>query len=59
MAKKILDTVVLRVMSFAHPRGIDILLEALNVSSAQFPAEIYNRDENSRPLEEDDEGLSD
>ncbi|MGA9381711.1 MAG: hypothetical protein WBV73_23355 [Phormidium sp.] len=58
MSIKILDTVVLRVMSFAHPRGIDILLETLNISSARFPAEIYNRDENSRPLEEDDEGLS-
>lgn len=59
MSKKILDTVVLRVMSFAHPRGIDILLEALNVSSVQFPAEIYNRDEYSLPLEEEkDEGLS-
>ena len=58
MSKKILDTVVLRVMSFAHPRGIDILLEALNTSSACFPTEIYNQDENSRALEEDDEGLS-
>ncbi|MBD2182793.1 hypothetical protein H6S82_16125 [Planktothrix sp. FACHB-1355] len=58
MSTTILDTVVLRVMSFAHPRGIDILLETLNISSARFPAEVYNRDENSRPLEEEDEGLS-
>ena len=59
MSKKILDTVVLRVMSFAHPRGIDILLEALNISSACFPTEVYNGDENSRPLEEEnDPGLS-
>jgi len=58
MSKKILDTVVLRVMCFAHPRGIDILLEALNISCARFPTEIYNRDENSRALEEEDEGLS-
>lgn len=58
MQNKILDTVVLRVMSFAHPRGIDILLEALNVSAARFPEEVYNQDENSRSLKENDEGLS-
>ena len=49
MHKPVIDTVVLRVMSFAHPRGIDILLEALNVSLVRLPAEVYNRDENSRP----------
>ena len=58
MHKPVIDTVVLRVMSFAYPRGIDIVLEALNVSLLRFPAEVYNRDENSRPQKEDDEGLS-
>ncbi len=58
MYKPVLDTVVLRVMSFAHPRGIDILLEALSVSVAQFPTEVYNQDEKSRSLEENDDGLS-
>ena len=37
-------------MTFAHPNGIDILLKALNVSHACFPAEVYNWDEASRPI---------
>lgn len=44
MPEPVLDTVVLRVMAFAHPNGIEILLETLNVSRARFPAEVYNRD---------------
>lgn len=31
MPEPVLDTVVLRVMAFAHPNGIEILLETLNV----------------------------
>lgn len=58
MKNLIIDTVVLRVMSFAHPQGINILLEALDVSSARFPAKVYNRDDESIPLENNDEGLS-
>ncbi len=35
MPEHVLDTVALRVMAFAHPQGIDILLEAIanNVDS--------------------------
>jgi predicted nucleic acid-binding protein len=46
----VLDTVVLRVMAFAHPDGLDILLIALGVSQARFPAEVYNQDEDTLPL---------
>lgn len=45
MDKPVVDTVVLRVMSFAHPQGIEILLEAINVSCGRFPTEVYNRNE--------------
>ncbi|MEQ9236406.1 hypothetical protein [Coleofasciculus sp. E2-BRE-01] len=58
MTQIIIDTVVLRVMSFAHPQGIEILLDAINVSCGRFPTEVYNRDEDSLPLEANDEELS-
>lgn len=58
MPEPVLDTVVLRVLAFAHPNGLDILLEALNVTRARFPAEVYHRDEASLPLAQSDEGLS-
>ena len=47
----IIDTVVLRVMAFAHPEGLNILLEALNASSARLPREVYNLDENDYRLQ--------
>lgn len=58
MSKFVLDTVVLRVFAFAHPQGLDILLEALNTSRAGFPAEVYNQDEDNLPLNTPDEDLS-
>ncbi|AGY58222.1 hypothetical protein [Gloeobacter kilaueensis] len=45
-------------MSFAHHQGIAILLTALGVERACFPAEVYNCDEDTRPLEAQDEDLS-
>jgi hypothetical protein len=54
----VIDTVVLRVMAFAHPEGLDILLKALRVSRARFPAEVYNRDEDVLPLTALDDTLS-
>ena len=54
----VLDTVVLRTLAFAHPDGIDILLTSVRASQARFPAEVYNRDEASRPLDQPDESLS-
>ncbi len=47
----IIDTVVLRVMAFAHPEGLNILLEALNASSARLPSEVYNLDEDDNRLQ--------
>lgn len=58
MSKFVLDTVVLRVFAFAHPRGIDILLEALNTSQAVFPSEVFNGDEDSLSSNISDESLS-
>jgi hypothetical protein len=58
MSKFVLDTVVLRVFAFAHPQGLEILLEALNTSRAGFPAEVYNQDEDHLPLNAPDEDLS-
>ncbi|MBI2941760.1 MAG: hypothetical protein HYY04_15115 [Chloroflexi bacterium] len=58
MPEYVLDTVALRVMAFADPRGVDILLEAIASSAARFPAEVYNQDEGTLPLEADDEGIS-
>jgi hypothetical protein len=52
-SEPILDTVVLRVMSFAHIHGIDIMLSALESSHARFPAEVYNRDEDDALLTDD------
>ncbi len=54
----VIDTVVLRVMAFAHPEGLTILLQALNAPKGRFPAEVYNRDENALPLTVHDEALS-
>ena len=54
----ILDTVVLRTLAFAHPDGIDILLTAVQVSQARFPAEVYNQDEALLPLNQPDGTLS-
>lgn len=56
--KFVLDTVVLRVLAFAHPQGISILIEALNTSQACFPCEVYNQDEDSLPLSKSDKDLS-
>ncbi len=53
MSEVVLDTVALRVMAFAHPDGIDILLAALAVAAARFPAEVYNADEDA-PLPDAD-----
>lgn len=58
MPEPILDTVSLRVMAFAHPEGIAILLSALGIAQARFPAEMYNHDENTLPLPADDATLS-
>lgn len=53
MSEVVLDTVALRVMAFAHPDGIDILLAALAVAAARFPTEVYNADEDA-PLPDAD-----
>lgn len=58
MPDPVLDTVSLRVMAFAHPRGIAILLAALGASRARFPAEVYDGDEDALPPDADDETLS-
>jgi hypothetical protein len=54
----VIDTVVLRVMAFAHPEGLDILLLALNARRGRFPAEVYNRDEDALPPTALDDTLS-
>jgi predicted nucleic acid-binding protein len=54
----VLDTVALRVMAFAHPTGLDILLAALAVPLVRCPAEVYNRDEAVYPLSQADQDLS-
>lgn len=58
MLEHVLDTVALRVLAFAHPQGVGILLKALAVPLARFPVEVYNQDEDARPLELADEDLS-
>jgi predicted nucleic acid-binding protein len=58
MSKFVLDTVVLRVFSFANPQGIAILLAALNTSQAVFPSEVYNLDEDSLSPNASDASLS-
>lgn len=58
VAPPVIDTVVLRVMAFAHPEGLDILLQALAVPRGRFPAEVYNQDEDALPLGANDESLS-
>lgn len=55
----IIDTVVLRVMAWAHPQGLDILFRAFHISGARIPIEVYNRDEENIPLKDhNDQGLS-
>jgi predicted nucleic acid-binding protein len=54
----ILDNVVLRVMAFAHPNGLNILLQALSVTCLYIPAEVYNQDESSLPINQRDTNLS-
>lgn len=58
MPEFILDTVVLRVMTFAHRDGLDILLQALGTQVMRCPAEVYNRDEDAVPLGDPDDSLS-
>ncbi len=58
MSKFVLDTVVLRVFAFAHPQGIQILLQALNARQAVFPSEVYNMDEDVVLSNSSDRGLS-
>lgn len=41
----ILDTVSLRVMGFATPDGIALMLRTLGAPAARFPPEVYNQDE--------------
>lgn len=57
-APPVVDTVVLRVMAFAHSEGLEILLNAFGVPQARFPAEVYNRDEDALPLSALDDSLS-
>lgn len=57
-SKCVLDTVVLRVLTFGHPQGISILMEALSISRACFPCEVYNQDEDTLPLSALDDDLS-
>jgi hypothetical protein len=54
----ILDTMILQAFVFGHPQGCKILLEALEVDSACFPAEVYNVDEDRNDLPEGDHSLS-
>jgi predicted nucleic acid-binding protein len=56
--KPILDNVVLRVMAFAHPNGLDILIQALSATCLYIPAEVYNRDESTLPINQRDINLS-
>ncbi len=56
--KPIVDNVVLRVMSFAHPNGLDILLAAIDSRLLLIPAEVYNFDQSSIALNESEESLS-
>lgn len=58
MPEPVLDTVSLRVMAFAHPHGVDLLLGALGEPRARFPAEIYSQDATALPLDADDVMLS-
>jgi predicted nucleic acid-binding protein len=56
--KPILDNVVLRVMAFAHPNGLNILLQALAATCLYIPPEVYNRDESTLPINQRDINLS-
>lgn len=54
----ILDTVALRVMTFAHRDGLTILQESLSALRLSCPGDVYNHDERTIPIEMSDEGLS-
>jgi predicted nucleic acid-binding protein len=56
--KPILDNVVLRVMAFAHSNGLNILLQSLTAPVLYIPAEVYNRDESTLPINQRDINLS-
>lgn len=55
MGEPVLDSVTLRVMAFAHPSGIDILLTGLQATRAHVPLEVYALDEDD---ERDDAATS-
>jgi hypothetical protein len=54
----VLDTVVLRALTFGHPTGIDILLTSLGGGPLQLPSEVYDRDEDALPPGVSDRSLS-
>ncbi|MGH2459851.1 MAG: hypothetical protein ACRDIY_13405 [Chloroflexota bacterium] len=58
MPEYVLDTVVLQVMAFSDPDGVEILLQGLAVTKVRFPAEVYNWDQDSLPLDTPDDDLS-
>lgn len=58
MPEYVLDTVVLQVMAFADPDGVAILLQGLTATKVRFPAEVYNWDQDSLPLDAADDDLS-
>jgi predicted nucleic acid-binding protein len=58
MPEYVLDTVVLQVMSFSDPDGVEILLQGLATTKVRFPAEVYNWDRDSLPLDVADDDLS-
>ncbi len=58
MPEFVLDTVVLQAMSFSDPDGIAILFEGLAISKARFPAEVYNQDERTLPMDARDREMN-
>lgn len=54
----VLDAVALRVMAFAHPDGINIMLVALHAGSATCPHDVYALDEAALPLDQHDGAIS-
>lgn len=58
MAPPVLDTMVLQAFVFGHPDGGAVLLDALAVRAARFPAEVYNADEDQLPPGAGDGALS-
>jgi predicted nucleic acid-binding protein len=45
-------------MAFAHPNGLNILLHALSAPCLYIPVEVYNRDESTLPINQQDINLS-